>query len=213
MPAPSWRLNPLALQPSGMPRPGGLSGWVTAQANLQSHLRPGETSQPRRQKWNWLPLHLSDCPTCQHSGAQRHIGSLLSHFVGAGYHVPPIHLITRGICRRATVCPSSSSCASTQAVPKAQQVASFPRPHGQHASGQDHIQSNLGRAPQLQMARGPTLKQGTQAEPLRSIQLGHCLGEGGWEGIFLKAFTTTSLQRAPAISQRYLSGWPRALTY
>ena len=31
----------------------------------------------------------------------------------------------------------------------------------------------LQKGPQLQMARGPTLEQGAQAEPLRSIQLGH----------------------------------------
>ena len=60
----------------------------------------------------------------------------------------PIHLITRGLPSGATVHPSSSSCASAQAVPQeAQKVASFPRPCGQHASGWDHIQGNLGRAP------------------------------------------------------------------
>ena len=49
----------------------------------------------------------------------------------------------------------------------------FLRPCGQHAFGQNHIQDNLGRSPQLQMVRGPTLEQGAQTEPLRSIQLGH----------------------------------------
>ena len=57
--------------------------------------------------------------------------------------------------------------------PQAQNVASFPRPCGQHASGWDHIQGNLRRVPQLQTVRGPTLEQGAQAEPLRSIQPGH----------------------------------------
>ena len=54
-----------------------------------------------------------------------------------------------------------------------------PQTHGWHASWWDHIQGNIRRAPQLQMARGPTLVQGTQAEPLRSIQLGHYPSEGG----------------------------------
>ena len=49
--------------------------------------------------------------------------------------------------------PSSSSHTSAQAVPQAQKVASFPRPCGQHASGWDHIQGNLRRAPQLQMCK------------------------------------------------------------
>ena len=116
-PAPSGRPKPLALWPSGMQRPGGLSGLVTPKATWQSHPRPGGTSHLReRQKPNWLPLCLSGCPTCQPSGTQRCAGSLLSHFVGAGPHVPPIHLITRGLPSWATVCPSVSSHTSAQAV-------------------------------------------------------------------------------------------------
>ena len=40
-------------------------------------------------------------------------------------------------------------------------------------SGNNYIQGNLRRAPQLQIVRCPSLEQGAQAEPLRGIQLGH----------------------------------------
>ena len=46
-------------------------------------------------------------------GTQRHTGSLLSHIDGAGTHIPPILLITRGFPCQATICFSSSSCTST----------------------------------------------------------------------------------------------------
>ena len=66
------------------------------------------------------------------------------------------------------------------AAPPAPVPEHSPRPKRQHppqtlwmASWWDHIQGNLRRAPQLQMARGPTLVQGTHAELLRSIQPGH----------------------------------------
>ena len=107
----------------------GLSGQVTPQATWQSHPRPGGTSHLRgRQKPNWLPLCLSGCPTYQPRRAQRHAGSFLSYFVGAGTHVPPIHLITRDLPSRATVCPSSSSHASAQAVPRPRRWHPFPDP-------------------------------------------------------------------------------------
>ena len=129
------------LWPPGMLRSGGPPSRVTLQATCQNHPRPGGTSHPRgRQEPNWLSLCLSGCPTHQPSRAQRHAGSFLSHFDGTGTHIPPIHLITRSLPREATICPSSSSCTSTWAVPQAQKVTSFPRPHGQHASWQNHVQ-------------------------------------------------------------------------
>ena len=110
MPAPSGRLKPLALQPSGMPRPG----WPLRLSNSTGNMpKPSETwrnkSSKRKAEANQLPLCLSGCPTCQPSGAQRHAGSFLSHFDGAGTLVPPIHLITRGLPSRATIHLNRSS--------------------------------------------------------------------------------------------------------
>ena len=140
MPAPSSKLKPPALWPSGMLRPRGLPGWVIPQATCQNHLRPGGTSHLRgRQKPNWLSLCLSSGLTCQPSRAQRPAGGFLSHFDGAGTHIPPIHLITRSLYSGTTICPNSSSHTSTWAVPQAQKATSFPRPPRQHAPWQNHI--------------------------------------------------------------------------
>ena len=56
-------------------------------------------------------------PTCQAAPNTspgehwRHTGSLLSHIDGAGTHISPILLITRGLTCQATIYFSSSSCA------------------------------------------------------------------------------------------------------
>ena len=174
MPAPSGRPKLLALQLSGMPRPrGGLSGWVIPHATCQNHPRPGGTSHPRgRQKPNWLPLCLSGYPTLQPSGAQRHAGSFLSHFDGAGTPVPPIHLITRGLPSRTTVPEQLLPCQCLSSPP-GWKGGILPQTLWTACLWVEPHQGNLGRAPQLQMARGPTLEQGTQAELLRSIWPGY----------------------------------------
>ena len=71
---------------------------------------------------------------------------------------------------------------SASAAPPTPAPEQSPRPKRKHPS-QDPVDSMpLGRTmskatsegpPQLQTARGPTLEQGTQAEPLRSVQPGH----------------------------------------
>ena len=66
-------------------------------------------------------------------------------------------------------------------------MAPFPRSCGEHTSGQNHIQDDFRRAPQLQAVRDPTLEKSTQAELCRGIQQGLWLGKGGQEGILLKA--------------------------
>ena len=40
----------------------------------------------------------------------------------------------------------------------------FPRSHGEHAYGQNHIEGDFRRTPLLQVARDPTLEKSTQAK-------------------------------------------------
>ena len=125
---------------------------------------------------------LSACQAALHTSPAELKGVLL-----ASYHIllgqaPTSHPFT--LSQGASPAEQqSSSAAPPMPVPKqspqSQKVKSFPRSCGHHASGWDHVQGNLRRAPQLQMVRGPTLEQGTQAELLRSIQPEHGLGEGG----------------------------------
>ena len=135
-PAPSRRPKPLALWPLGMPRPGGPLRPSHSTGNMAKPSKTWRNKALERKAeaklTSSLPVRLPYTPAIR---AQRHAGSFLSHFVGAGTHIPPIHLITRGLPSRATVCPSSSSHASAQAVSQAQKVTSFPTPCGQHASG------------------------------------------------------------------------------
>ena len=55
------------------------------------------------------------------------------------------------------------------------------------------------KAPQLQMVRGPTLEQGAQADPLRSIQPDADLVKEARKE-YSQSIPTTSLWRAPVIS-------------
>ena len=41
----------------------------------------------------------------------------------------------------------------------------FPRSHGEHTYGWNHIKGDFGMTPQFQAVRDPTLEQGTQAKP------------------------------------------------
>ena len=157
---------------------GGLSGWVTPQATCQNHLRPGGTSHPRgRQKPNQLPLHLSVCPTCQPSGAQRHAGSLLSHFDWAGTHIPPIHLITRSLPSGATVHLSSSSHTSAWAVPQAQNVYPSPDPT-------DNMP--LGRTTSKATLEGPPSSKWQEVPPWTKVLKQSCSEAFSWDTNLVK---------------------------
>ena len=114
MPAPSGKPKPPALWPSGMPRPGGPPRLSHSTGNMP---KPSETwrnkSSERKAeakstffppvKWPYIPAQQSS----------KVLWWLPITFDGAGTHVPPVHLITRSLSSRTTVCPNSSLCAST----------------------------------------------------------------------------------------------------
>ena len=82
-------------------------------------MRSGRASHLRgRQKPSQLSLQPPCCLTHQPSRAQRHAGGFLPNFVGAGSHIPLIHLVTKDLPSGATVCSGSFSCTSAQAVPR-----------------------------------------------------------------------------------------------
>ena len=148
IPAPSGRPKLLALWPLGMLRPGGplrpnhSTGSMAKPSGTWRHMSSERKAEAKLT--SSLPARLPYMPA---QGSSKVCWWLLITFCWGRHPHPPIHLTTRDIPSGATVCPSSSSHASAQAVPQAQKVASFPRPCGQHASGQNHIQGNLRRTP------------------------------------------------------------------
>ena len=95
---------------------------------------------------------------------------------------------------------------------QAQKAASFPTPCWQHASRWDHIQGSLRRAPSSKQQEVPpwnkVLKQSHSEHSARTLTWWRRLGRS-----ISRDIPTTSLWRAPVISERYLSRWPRVLTY
>ena len=147
MPAPSRRPKLLALWPLGC------QGLGVSQAE-SLHRQHGTACRTWRNKSSQrkaeakltssLPARLPYSPVQQSSKA---CWWLPITFCWGRHPHPTLHLTTRDLPSGATVYPSSSSCASAQAVPQAQKAASFSRPCGQHASGWNHIQGNLRRTP------------------------------------------------------------------
>ena len=193
---------------------GGLSDWVTPQATCQNHLRPGGTSHLRgRQKPNWLPLCLSGCPTCQPSRAQRHAGSFLSLF-DWGRHPCPIHSpYHKGP-------PQWSNCLPQRLLP-CQCLSSPPGPKGSILPQTMWTACLWAEPHPRQPQKGPPapnsershlgtryLSRAAQKHSARTLIWWRRLGRSISKGI-----PTTSLCRAPTISQRSSGRWPKALTY
>ena len=178
-PAPSGRLKPLALWPIGMLRPMGPLRLSHSTGNMAKQSNTWRNKSSKRKAEAKLtsspPVRLPYNPS---SRAQRCAAGFLSHFVGACTMSYPFTL------------PQGTSPAEQQSAPAAPPVPVPRQPLGPKGGillqtmwtaclwVEPHPRQPW-KVPPSSIVRCPTLEQSAQAEPLRSIQLGHWLGEGG----------------------------------